>query len=572
MDNSAERTTTLPASAKPPSSDADLTGQTLGDFHILRRLGQGGMGQVYLAEQVSLKRKVALKLLKSELAANPTSLSRFKQEAEAVAKATHANIVQVYFIGDVDGIPYMALEYVEGRNLREYLAKKGPPDIVLGLSIMRQVAAALQRASEHGIIHRDIKPENILLTRKGEVKVTDFGLSRCLDGTGPAVNLTQSGVTMGTPLYMSPEQVEGKPVDHRTDIYSLGVTCYHMMAGHPPYEGETAFEVALKHVRDEPRPLAGIRPDLPELLCAIIHKMMAKDPAQRYQTGYELLKDVARVRETLGSSANTMAIAEANISIELSAGLSVGLPTTSTSSVSGVSRYASINGSPPSRRTWVIWLFAASLLLAIAAGAGYAWKRRQAAPPAPSADASTTANPGGAEVERILPSQKREQALRERAEEYLNPDKAALNPAAGFGNCLDLGLFYLENDRLDDAEKLFVRMDAFPPGLPGYHALGHLGRAITLALRNKPEESNELFRKIAGWPQFRKVLEAWQDEKRVIARKNEPLRMWMDPSLRYWVVQALRHNERNGLPDKVWFVPVVPESFVNLRKMKIPAP
>src|SRR5439155_19360082 len=111
-------------------------------------------------------------------------------------------------------------------------SKKGPPEIILGLSILRQVAAAIQRAHELGIIHRDIKPENILLTRKGEVKVTDFGLSRCLDGTGAAVNLTQSGVTMGTPLYMSPEQVEGRPVDHRTDIYSLGVTCYHMMAGH----------------------------------------------------------------------------------------------------------------------------------------------------------------------------------------------------------------------------------------------------------------------------------------------------------------------------------------------------
>src|SRR6516225_4843514 len=263
---------TMPISAE----DADWTGQVLGEFRILHRLGQGGMGQVYLAEQTSLKRKVALKILRPEFAGDPASLQRFKQEALSVAQATHANIVQVYAIGEADGIAYMALEYVEGRNLQEYLLKKGPPDLLLALSIMRQVASALQRAAELGIVHRDIKPENILLTKKGEVKVADFGLSRCLAGDGPALNLTQSGVTMGTPLYMSPEQVEGKPLDPRSDIYSFGVTCYHMLAGHPPFRGETAFEVALQHVRHEPPPLAKVRPDLPEPLCAIVHKMMAK--------------------------------------------------------------------------------------------------------------------------------------------------------------------------------------------------------------------------------------------------------------------------------------------------------
>ena len=184
MDNPVQTPPVVPgANGCNPSPNApDLTGRTLGEFQILRRLGQGGMGQVYLAEQVSLKRKVALKILRSDLAANPTSLQRFRSEAAAIARATHANIVQVYDIRESDGIYFMALEYVEGRNLSEYLAKKGPPDLLLALSIMRQVASALQRASELGIIHRDIKPENILLTRKGEVKIADFGLSRCLAG------------------------------------------------------------------------------------------------------------------------------------------------------------------------------------------------------------------------------------------------------------------------------------------------------------------------------------------------------------------------------------------------------
>ena len=301
---------TGPASTSPAEAGApgqDLTGRTLGDYHVLRRLGQGGMGQVYLAEQLSLKRNVALKILSADLAANATSLQRFRAEAEAVAKVTHANIVQVYATGEVEGLPFIALEYVEGRNLREFVTKKGPPELLLALSIMRQTAAALQRASEAGIIHRDIKPENILLTRKGEVKVADFGLSRCLGDPQP-LHLTQSGVTMGTPLYMSPEQVEGKPLDCRTDIYSFGVTCYFMLAGQPPFDGATAFEVAMKHARDEPPPLSGVRPDLPPALCAVVHKMMAKDPAQRHQTGKEVLRDLARVRESLGGQTAAIAL------------------------------------------------------------------------------------------------------------------------------------------------------------------------------------------------------------------------------------------------------------------------
>src|SRR5262249_21156723 len=150
--------------------------------------------------QRSLKREVALKVLKPELAANTTALKRFQSEAESLARITHANIVQVYAIGQADGLHYMALEYVRGTNLRDYLNRKGTPELPIALSVMRQVAAALQRAGELGIVHRDIKPENILLTRKGEVKVADFGLSRCFLPDAQPLNLTQSGVTMGTPL------------------------------------------------------------------------------------------------------------------------------------------------------------------------------------------------------------------------------------------------------------------------------------------------------------------------------------------------------------------------------------
>ena len=225
----AEATSAPPASPPPPPPD--LTGRTLGDYQVLRRLGVGGMGQVYLARQLSLKREVALKLLRTDQAANSTALLRFQAEAEAVAKLNHPNIVHIHHLGEFEGQRYMVLEYVEGRNLRDHLARRGPPDLPVTLSIIRQVVIALQKAHDEGIVHRDIKPENILVTRKVEVKVTDFGLSRFFAGETQALNLTQSGITLGTPLYMSPEQVQGKPVDHRSDIYSLGVTCYHLFDG-----------------------------------------------------------------------------------------------------------------------------------------------------------------------------------------------------------------------------------------------------------------------------------------------------------------------------------------------------
>ncbi|HKD35981.1 MAG TPA: serine/threonine-protein kinase, partial [Pirellulales bacterium] len=159
------------------------------------------------------------------------------------------------------------------------------------VSVMRQTAAALAKAADQGIVHRDIKPENIMLTRAGEVKVADFGLAR-ITGEGDSLNLTQTGMTMGTPLYMSPEQVEGRPLDPRSDIYSFGVTCYHVLAGEPPFRGETALSVALQHVKAQPERLENRRADLPPGLCRIVHKMLAKDPNERYPDARELLREL----------------------------------------------------------------------------------------------------------------------------------------------------------------------------------------------------------------------------------------------------------------------------------------
>ena len=273
--------------------DVDYTGEMVGEFRLLRKLGKGGMGNVYLAEQTSLGRYVALKLVREDQLDDPTTLERFKTEAMAAASLNHPNIVQVYQIGKVDHTNYIVQEYVQGTNLREWLSKKGPPNLEVAMHIIRQIAIALQKAGESGIVHRDIKPENIMVTPKGLVKVADFGLARVSNASD--VNLTQVGVTMGTPTYMSPEQVNGLKADHRSDLYSFGVTCYHLLAGHPPFRGETALSIAIKHVKDEPPALQLKRKDLPKSLCDAVHTLMAKDPAKRYQTAADLLKDLKKV-------------------------------------------------------------------------------------------------------------------------------------------------------------------------------------------------------------------------------------------------------------------------------------
>jgi serine/threonine-protein kinase len=464
----------------PLASQADLTGQTLGDFHVLLRLGQGGMGQVFLAEQVSLRRKVALKILRADLAGNPASLQRFKAEAEAVARATHANIVQVYAIGEAQGLHFMALEYVEGRNLRDYLDKKGTIDLPLALSIMRQVAAALQRAGELGVIHRDVKPENILLTRRGEAKVADFGLSRCFAPDRQSPTLTQSGVAMGTPLYMSPEQVEGKAIDPRTDIYSFGATCYHMLAGVPPFQGETAYQLALKHVSEEPVPLNEVRPDLPADLCAVVHKTMAKDPAQRHQTCREILQDLQRVRDNLaGLKTETLSTPGQT------AGESI--------SLEAVPRKA------PGGRRWLLGVLVA-LTLVLAVSVGVLLGRSSARPIGP-ATAPPAALPAAARDEGIAgifsPSG-REEFLKKAVEQYANPKGNATERRHGVEFALELGLLYLEQWRLDEAARLFSGLIANKYNVKEYRTLGRVGRAIVLAFQNQAAASNKHFMELGS--------------------------------------------------------------------------
>jgi serine/threonine-protein kinase len=453
-----------------PLPSPDLTSRTLGDFHLLRKIGQGGMGQVYLARQLSLKRQVALKILRDDHTSNPIALKRFQAEAEAVARISHPNIVQVYAVGEHDGVRYMALEYVDGRNLRDYLERKGSPELAVALAVLRQVASGLQRAAESGLVHRDIKPENILLTRKVEVKITDFGLSRYYAADAQPLSLTQSGVTLGTPLYMSPEQVQGKPVDHRSDLYSFGVTAYHLLAGFPPFKGDTAFEVAAKHVQQPPEPLTTFRPDLPPDLIALVHRLMAKDPAERYQSAKDVLRDLARVHKARSSDLTaTQPIPELTVSL-------------SSSTVGPVPSFAV----PRVSNRWP-WRAAAAVLVLFAGWVGW-WAATRADQRLEPLPASALGLP---EVKLPTPLMSaRESVLRDRVKKATPFGRDHLTAA------FHLGLLLAGERRWDEADEVFKGLEAGPKtgkadALPvSPMVLSKFGQAMVLAQQDRARESD----------------------------------------------------------------------------------
>src|SRR5213594_3996096 len=266
-------------------------------YRIVEKLGVGGMGEVYLAEDTRLGRKVALKLLALEVTQNRDRLSRFDQEAYAASALNHPNILTIYEMGDEAGRHFIATEFVDGVTLRKRLSDE-PIELSEILSIAIQVAGALEEAHAAGIIHRDIKPENIMIRRNGHVKVLDFGLAKLTERTVAeetdteavtrALVQTDAGVVLGTSQYMSPEQARGKQVDARTDIWSLGVVLYEMACGRAPFAGETKTDVIVAIAKSDPPPLARFSANVPTEFEWIVMKALRKDVDVRYQTVKEL--------------------------------------------------------------------------------------------------------------------------------------------------------------------------------------------------------------------------------------------------------------------------------------------
>lgn len=257
----------------------------LADFDLKRKLGEGGMGEVYLARDVRLRRDVALKILPEDLARDPKYVMRFEREARAAARVSNPNVVQIYAVGEEDGKRFIAMEYVKGKSLDEVLEEEGRIGLARAAKYIAHAARGLGAAAANGVVHRDVKPANLLVDEEGRTKVADFGLARA---EGSRMKLTAAGAVVGSPLYMSPEQGHGRQTDFRSDIYSLGATFYHLVAGHPPFTGQTAMTVMLKHLEDPLTPAE----DVGEEANAVLARMMAKDPAGRYQDYASLIADL----------------------------------------------------------------------------------------------------------------------------------------------------------------------------------------------------------------------------------------------------------------------------------------
>lgn len=265
-------------------------------YEMQQRIGRGGMADVYLARDILLDRLVAIKVLFPEFATDPAFVERFRREAQSAGNLNHPNIVSVYDWGRSNNTYFMAMEYVPGRTLAEALADVGQISATKAAEVGIEVAAALSFAHRNNVVHRDIKPGNILIGSNGQLKVADFGIARAL-GSAADSNLTQVGAVMGTAAYLSPEQAQGGQPDPRSDLYSLGIVLYEMVAGHPPFSGDNPVSIAYKQVHDSPQPLNQIAGDVPRAFEAIVARLLAKDPGMRYPTAEAARDDLRRFRD-----------------------------------------------------------------------------------------------------------------------------------------------------------------------------------------------------------------------------------------------------------------------------------
>src|SRR6266576_3105808 len=347
-----------------------------GRYKIVRKLGAGGMADVYLAEDQELGRRVAIKILNDRHAADDQFIERFRREAKNAAGLSHPNIVSIYDRGEAEGTYYIAMEFLDGRSLKELIVGRGPAPIKISIEYARQILAAIGFAHRHGIVHRDIKPPNVLVGPEGRLKVTDFGIAR-----SGASQMTEVGSIIGTAQYLSPEQARGAPVDQTSDLYSVGIVLFELLTGQVPFTGDTPLEIAMKHLSEPPKPPSELRPEVPHDLDLVVLRALAKSPSDRYHDAEEMDADLERVLQGLPVGDDTAAAATAVLA---GAGAMAAAPTSVIArppSATPPGRAAPPGATPPAgyygyegppRRRRPIWPWVLSVLLLIAAG-GAAW-------------------------------------------------------------------------------------------------------------------------------------------------------------------------------------------------------
>ena len=348
-----------------------------GRYRVIRRLGSGGMANVYLAEDEELGRRVAIKVLDEKHANDEQFVERFRREAKNAASLSHPNIVSIYDRGEAEGTYYIAMEYLEGRSLKDRIVAEGPLPIPAAIDATRQILHALGFAHRGGVVHRDVKPHNVLLSPDGSerrYKVTDFGISRT-----SASQMTEAGSIVGTAQYLSPEQARGAPVDQRSDIYSVGIVLYELLTGKLPFTGETPLEIAMKHLSEIPKPPSALRPEVSPDLDMVVLRALAKDPADRFESAEEMDRELARVAS---GAAVTSETADAATAVLAGAGLAEAAPTM-------VSRRPVVTPPPTrreeyydyepprrSRKFWP-WLLTGLLLVGALIAGFYVWQQIQ---------------------------------------------------------------------------------------------------------------------------------------------------------------------------------------------------
>ncbi len=366
---------------KSANPSGDLLGQVIADrYHVTKKLGEGGMGAVYLAEHVKMGRKSAIKVMSASMSQDADAVSRFNREANNASRIQHPNICAIYDFGETpDGLMYLAMEFIEGHSLNEILKKSGPMTLQRATNILRQTAEALHVAHEGGIVHRDLKPDNIMIAQQGGkdlVKVVDFGIAKAVGGDESGQKVTKTGLVVGTPEYMSPEQLSGDKLDGRSDLYSLALVYYRMITGTLPFQAETSQETMIKRLTDDPMPLRQALPtgNFPGGLQQVMDHALARYANDRYSDAVEFAKDVeASLVGIAPEGGSTMVVGASDLKTMVAGPP----PKTRISSPSDRSGAAA---TPPAAKKRPVGLIAAGVTVLALAGGGYAMFGRGGAP------------------------------------------------------------------------------------------------------------------------------------------------------------------------------------------------
>jgi len=390
-----------------------------GRYLIVRKLGSGGMANVYLAHDQELGRRVAIKILDDRHAADEQFVERFRREAQNAAGLSHPSIVSIYDRGEAEGTYYIAMEYVEGRTLKELLVARGPSPLGIAIDYTRQILSALRFAHRNGIVHRDIKPHNVIVDGEGRVKVMDFGIARA----GAASQMTEAGSIIGTAQYLSPEQARGAPVDQTSDLYSTGIVLYELMTGTVPFNGETPVEIAMKHLSQVPAAPSTHRAEIPRDLDYVALRALAKDPSDRYHSAEEMDSDLERIARGIGVSAETAEAATTVLSRTDVGEAATTIRPAGTAAAAGSTTYTPGRyyeyDAPPRRRSIWPWLLGLLLVALALVGGWFAWQEVQsqlsAAKPVAVPDVVGS-------LEQLAVTQIREAGLKELVERKPNDD------------------------------------------------------------------------------------------------------------------------------------------------------